>query len=137
MKADYRNRMKQYMKRGFSLIELIVVVAIMAIISAVIIPSISGTRDAALEQRAIAAAEALNMAQSRYRLEVGLTAWDAIAGDADRYKVLKPYLEYADDDLTKFKANRLGGVYSVSFSDSKDGVMQRVTLKKGATEITY
>ncbi len=49
---------------GFSLVELVIVIAIIAVISGIIIPSISGTNEAAKDQRAIAAAEALHFSFS-------------------------------------------------------------------------
>ncbi len=130
--------MKTCRKSAFSLIELIVVVAVMAVLAAAIIPSISGTREAASDQRAIAAAEALNLAQTRYRMEKGVSAWNAASGHSAKYLLLVPYLEYGDATLTAFQTNRLGSGYTIEFQNSNaSGVMQKVVLKKGASTITY
>ncbi|MFA5257037.1 MAG: type II secretion system protein [Opitutales bacterium] len=127
--------MKLRRNRAFSLIELIVVIAVMAIIAATIIPSISGTRDAATEQRAIAAAEALNLAQTRYRLENGTGHWDDNGGiDAARYALVQPYLEYGEA-YAAFTTRY--APYTFTFQPLVSGHMQKVALAKSGTPVPY
>ena len=115
------------------LIELIVVVAVMAIITATIIPSISGSREAATEQRAIAVAEALNLAQTRYRLENGTSAW---AGDnATKYGLIQGYLEYGEG-YAAFVAKY--APYTFTFQDlDGNGHMQKVTIANASGPVNY
>jgi len=124
---------KRHTKRGFSLVELIIVVAVMAAISAIIIPSISGTTEAAREQSAIAAAESLNMAQMQMRMRVGPEGWNA-ANDSACDAAVAPYLEYAET-WANFQARHAG--YTFDFQPLDNGHMQRVILKRGATTIDY
>ncbi len=56
--------MAKHPQSAFSLVELVIVIAIIAVIAGIIIPSISGTNEAAKDQRAIAAAEALHFSFS-------------------------------------------------------------------------
>jgi prepilin-type N-terminal cleavage/methylation domain-containing protein len=118
--------MKICRKSGFSLVELIIVIAVIAIISAIIIPSISGTTEAAKEQNAKAAAGTLNMAQVQYRLVNGASTWNDLA-DADRYTAIKSYMEYSDNNWSDFK-NRYNG-FSFTFQTlDSSGHMQKVNL---------
>jgi len=118
--------MKTLVKRGFSLIELIIVIAVIAVVAGTIIPAISGTTSAAKQQRAISGAEALNLAQTRYRLEKGVAAWDSLADSAARYTALMPYMEYAEASLTAFEAKNSG--YHYAFQASSNDHMQKVVL---------
>jgi type IV pilus assembly protein PilA len=58
-------------RSGFTLIELMIVVAIIAIIAAVAIPSLLAARKAASESAAISALRTVSTAQARYRLRFG------------------------------------------------------------------
>jgi prepilin-type N-terminal cleavage/methylation domain-containing protein len=137
--------MKNFRRQGFSLIELIIVISVIAIISAIIIPSISGTSDAAKLQNAISAAGSLNMAQVQWRIapkdasgnSLSLSDWPS--DPATCYSYLKQYLEYSDADWTTF-TKRYSGFYFV-FQPVKGSNMQKVILYKGAdatgTPISY
>jgi prepilin-type N-terminal cleavage/methylation domain-containing protein len=129
--------MKNLRKYGFSLVELVIVIAVIAVISAIIIPTVSGTNEAAKDQKAIAAAEALNMAQVQYRLQNG-AAWTVTSND-DRYAALKAYMTYAQDTLTLFEANiAIKPVYTFEFQDfTTGGQAQKVILKKNGTKYDY
>jgi prepilin-type N-terminal cleavage/methylation domain-containing protein len=121
--------MKSHPRNAFSLIELVIVIAIIAVIAGIILPNISGTNDAAKQQRAIAAAEALNAAQVTYRIKNGTSAWNAAADDTC-YTQLLPYLTYAQDSLTNFqKAIDADQKYTFDFQPfSGSGYPQKVVL---------
>jgi type IV pilus assembly protein PilA len=74
---------------GFTLIELMIVIAIIAIIAAIAIPNLIEARKGSNEAAAIGALRTLTTAQSLYR-----------EGDKDKNNIL----DYADD-LTKLQAN--------------------------------
>jgi type IV pilus assembly protein PilA len=62
------------MQRGFSLIELLIVVAIILIIAAIAIPSLLGARIQANEASAVATLRTLNTAQQNYQIAYGTYA---------------------------------------------------------------
>ena len=130
--------MKNFRRHGFSLIELIIVIAVIAVIAGIMIPSISGTQDAAKAQKAIAAAEALNMAQVQYRLQAG-ASWGAAATDAARYVLLAPYMTYAAATLAAYEANIDSGMtYTFTFQAfTANGQAQKVILLQSGTAVTY
>ncbi len=63
--------MKRTDRKGFTLIELMIVVAIIAVIAAIAIPSLMQSKMAANETRAIGALKAYNSAQNMYRRRKG------------------------------------------------------------------
>ena len=121
--------MIQRCKKGFSLIELIVVIAVMAVIAAVIVPSIGGTKEAAEEQAAKAAAGTLNLAQAQWRLGNDVSTWDSKT-DAARYTAIAAYMEYSDADWATFQARY--PKYTLQFQklDPTTGKMRKVTLTR-------
>jgi prepilin-type N-terminal cleavage/methylation domain-containing protein len=68
LKTNAQNR------SGFTLIELMIVVAIIAIVAAVAIPGLLGARKAASESAVISALRTVSTAQARYRLRFGTYA---------------------------------------------------------------
>lgn len=117
-------------KTGFSLIELIVVIAVMAAIAAVIVPAIGGTREAAEEQAAIAAAGTLNLAQVQYRLEHGTATWTATGTNEGRYNLIQPYMEY-NESWAAFSARYPNYTFAFQGLDNQ-GKMQKVALTRTA-----
>jgi prepilin-type N-terminal cleavage/methylation domain-containing protein len=126
------------MKKAFSLIELVIVIAIIAVIAGIILPSISGTNEAAKDQRAIAAAEALNAAQVTYRVRSGSANWSG-SSDAARYLLVQPYLTYGEASLSAYQnAIDSTGKYTFTFqSFTTEGYPQKVILKKNGTNQNY
>jgi prepilin-type N-terminal cleavage/methylation domain-containing protein len=119
-------------KRGFSLIELIVVIAVLAIISAIIIPSTTGVTDSAERQKVIAAAENLNLAMSRYKMNTGNRTWPASAGDnTQRYAAIKPYLDFAPATLDAYAAK--AGADSFSFNE----LNVKVSVSYNGSSLSY
>lgn len=115
-------------RTGFSLIELIVVIAVLSVIVTIIVPSISGAQEAATRQKAIAAAESLNLAQIRYRMENGSGGWPA--GQEPRYTALSPYLDFAPATLAEF-GTQVGTGYS--FTINGLGTKVTINLPGGGT----
>lgn len=100
-----RRQIKQLRSMGgFSLLELLIVVALLGTLATIVLPSVMGARDAALRQRSIARAEALNLAQVRLKLATADAAkqWSAAGTDAARYLLLAPYLSYAPATLALY-----------------------------------
>jgi prepilin-type N-terminal cleavage/methylation domain-containing protein len=132
--------MKNKSQSAFSLIELIVVIAVIAAISVVIVPSISGTNDAAKESAAKATAHAINNAQIQWRLTHSATTWNGFT-DEKRYTelVADGGLTYAEASLSALEL-KIDSSHAYTFdlqNADGNGRMQRVILKKGETTIDY
>jgi prepilin-type N-terminal cleavage/methylation domain-containing protein len=63
--------MRRHRNRGFSLIELLIVIAIILIISAIAIPRVTSTKRMANEVAAIRSCQAINTAQIQYFAQYG------------------------------------------------------------------
>ncbi len=63
--------MKNTMKKGFTLIELMVVVIIVGILAAVAVPKMAANKDRSIASEAVAALGTLNSAAAVYQVEVG------------------------------------------------------------------
>ena len=72
--------------KGFSLIELLIVVAIILIIAAIAIPNLLRSRIAANQASAVGSLRTLNTAEITYSstYNVGFTATLSLSGSADR-----------------------------------------------------
>ncbi|WP_338626892.1 type II secretion system protein [Clostridium baratii] len=113
---------KKRKKKGFTLIELVAVVAIIGILAALLVPKIAGYVEDAKKTKAIDQArkvvmafEAINIKKDTPAAETSVTVADIIAAtptSADA-KAMKEYIApSANDDVTKILAN-LGSTLNV------------------------
>ncbi|MBN2069443.1 MAG: prepilin-type N-terminal cleavage/methylation domain-containing protein [Opitutales bacterium] len=107
-------------RKGFSLIELLIVIVVIAALAAVIVPSSTGVKDAADGQKIIAAAENLNLAMTRYKINTGVRTWQVTDPEA-RYALLAPYMDFAPATLAEYNS-RYGATYSIGALNQKVGV---------------
>jgi len=68
-----KNKAKKHSKKGFSLIELLIVVAIILIIAAIAIPNLLRSRIAANEASAVGSLRTINTAEITYNTTYGAT----------------------------------------------------------------
>jgi type IV pilus assembly protein PilA len=66
-------------QRGFSLIELLIVVAVLGIIAAIAIPNLLSSRRSANEASAISALRTLSTAEETYRTGIGVGAFGTLS----------------------------------------------------------
>jgi prepilin-type N-terminal cleavage/methylation domain-containing protein len=124
-------RLRQHPLRGFSLVELLIVLVILGVVVFLAIPNIVQVRSDSEDNLARSRAEALNMAAAAYFQAVGnqaaTTAWSAAGNDA-RYALVSPYLAFAQSSLSSFIPNG----YTATFSS--DPLRVKVEVKRiGAT----
>ncbi|MHB1315053.1 MAG: prepilin-type N-terminal cleavage/methylation domain-containing protein [Christensenellales bacterium] len=81
-------------KKGFTLVEIIIVIAIIAILAAILIPTMSGYITAAEDQQYIANARAAYVA-ALFNKETGQSIDDGVSGTFDLDK-----MTYSEDGVT-------------------------------------
>lgn len=91
-------------QRGFSLAELLTVVAIMAVLATLAVPNLVTMRAQSDRSGAVSRALSLNAAMATYRsTDPGATqAWAQASSNDDRFDLLKPYIAYPPDTLAAF-----------------------------------
>lgn len=104
-KNGKRNVLKKNSKSGFTIVELVIVIAVIAILAGVLIPTFAGLISKANESKA------LQEATSAYREAYALAASDGKITDDDKYTV---------------------GDYKFTFAGSLDDFSCKVTVKSGS-----
>lgn len=120
--------------RGFSLVELLIVLVILGVVMFLAIPNIVQVRSDSEDNLARSRAEALNMAAAAYFQAVGTQTASSVwsgAGNDTRYALLSPYLAFAPASLSSYMPSG----YSVTFSS--DPLRQKATLQRGSTSLSY
>lgn len=123
-------------RAGFSLVEVLVAVALIGILVFLALPNIVQIRDDSETHLAIARAEALNMGMASLVQARGITAagtaWASTANDEARYSLITPYLAFAPATLAEYTP----GGYTMSFNSTLTP-LTKVTLLKGGAAISY
>ena len=121
-------------RRGFSLVELLVVLVILGVVVFLAIPNIVQVRSDSEDNLARSRAEALNMAAAAYFQAVGnqtaTAAWSAAGNDA-RYTLISPYLAFAPSSLSSYMPSG----YTVTFSSNP--LRQKAALARGSNSLPY
>ena len=86
-------KIKNYICKGFTLVELLIVVAILGIIAAIGFPMYTGYIDSARDKEAIASLQAIAMMQEQYQLENNAsTYWTSGSSCSDKTNTIETTL---------------------------------------------
>lgn len=114
---------KKNKKKGFTLIELVIVIAILAILAAILIPSISGYVNKANDAR--------NQANGR---SVYMAATLAVSENEDTEKQKAAASSLSDTKVSEIKTDDSGNVTSVTYSIGDKSYT--VTITNGQPAVT-
>lgn len=130
-------------KKGFTLVELIVVLAILAILAAMLVPALTGYIDKANSQKVIATTRQVVMAaQTELSEEYATKGADGMYTGNDEKKALATSetlyqdivkLAEVSSDGTNFK----NGVSAVTIEYNKKGTVVKVTVTQNGKTCTY
>lgn len=90
--------MKKTSKKGFTLIELIVVIAILGILAAILIPQFVGFQDKARVKAAVSEAASVATAIDAYYAESGVYPTDTTKSDLDISSAMKENITNLETD---------------------------------------
>lgn len=127
-------------KKGFTLVELIVVLVILAILAALLIPALTGYIDKAKEKQITAETRQVVMAaQTIYDEQYGKTAIDATVS----FKFSKSAIESSESNgkiiLSQQEVATLAEVTQANIDsiEVKDGIISKVTYKASGKQCVY
>ena len=132
--------MKNKSQGGFSLIELLIVVAIIGILAAIAIPNLLASRRAANEGSAQSALRTIHSAQVTYQATRGNGAYAADLGDLQTETLIDAVLGSGtksgyDFEIVEQAGSGAAAVFGVyAFPDISGGVSQTGTRTFGTTE---
>lgn len=102
MKRVYQQPVRQAARRGFTLLEILIVLAIIIVIAAMVVPNLVGAQQGANEQATLATIKTAEAASKRYAVDhsgtfyvgSGQQAWQEFVTPQEyRGKQLRPYYE--------------------------------------------
>jgi len=118
-------------KNGFTLIELMIVIAIIAIIAAIAIPNLIEARKSGNESAAIGALKTISTAQSMYREQDkdtdGTLDYATVITDMSYYNVIDPVLGAGTKQGYRFAVGNSGGDEEFIWTASADPVVVGTT----------
>ena len=106
--------MKKMNKKGFTIVELVIVIAVIAILAAVLIPTFSGVVDKANQSSALQVATSTmksTLAMSDYGTITDNTQFIIVKGEAVSYKF--EYKNYLENVVVKIKNLKCFKIFSL------------------------
>lgn len=138
---NYLKRLKEN-KKGFTLIEMIVVIAIIGILAAILVPSMSGYLKTAKESKDTANAKIVyTAAQAAVTSLEGTT--DAVSGTGDGGTTYTKKDDANTNEKLFKKIEQLIGASNyakfkeITVTVDKDGAVTKVTVDDGSGKVTY
>ncbi len=137
MKSTHASTARRLFLQAFSLVELLVVIAVLGVILFFAFPNIVQVKSDSERNLAKARAEALNLAAAAYFQAVGptaaLTNW-AAKSDEERYLLITPYLAFPNATLGEFMPS---SDYDINFDATEPHRTKATLLGPASTDIPY
>jgi prepilin-type N-terminal cleavage/methylation domain-containing protein len=123
--------------RAFSLVELLVVIAVLGIVLFFAFPNIIQVKSDSEKDLAKARAETLNLASAAYFQAIGtnVAATNWVGKTAEqRYQLITPYIAFPAASLSNFLPS---SDYSITFDASAPHKVKATLMGPGSTNIPY